>query len=70
MSDCDARAVYPQTMEPARALLQAAEDLSNAALVANRRSYGDHNKQAGLNLLRGAENLLQSIELRFMLRKL
>jgi hypothetical protein len=28
------------------------------------------NKQGGVNLLRGAENLLQSMELQFMLRTL
>jgi len=38
--------------------------------VAKRRNASEHNKQEAPNLLRGVENLLQSMELRFMLRTL
>ena len=59
-----------KTIKPARALKWTVQNSSKRANVAKRRNDGKHNKQAGLNLLRRVENLLQSIGLQFMLRTL
>jgi len=75
VTDRDARAVYPQTTKPARGLPQLAEDSSIRPDNASDRGEAPQcqlnaiNKRAR-NPLRGVENLLQSMELRFMLRTL